>query len=46
MFEEEDITLNIPKEGLALESGWTITPLTHPGVSLTMFKMRLSCDLK
>ena len=34
MFEEEQITLNIPKEGLVLESGWTITPHTHPGVSL------------
>ena len=33
MFEEEQITLDIPKEGLVLESGWTITPHTHPGVS-------------
>ena len=33
IFEEEQITLDIPKEGLLLESGWTITPHTHPGVS-------------
>ena len=33
MFEEEQITLDIPEEGIMLESGWTITPLTHPGVS-------------
>ena len=34
MFEEEQITLDIPKMGLVLESGWTITPHTYPGVSL------------
>ena len=34
MFEEEQITLDIPKKGLVLESGWTITPHTYPGVSL------------
>ena len=34
MFEEEQITLDIPEEGLVLESGWTITPHTYPGVSL------------
>ena len=34
MFEKEQITLDIPKEGLTLHSGWTITPHTHPGVSL------------
>ena len=34
IFEEEQITLDIPKEGLLLESGWTITPHTYPGVSL------------
>ena len=33
MFEEEKITLDIPKEGIALENGWTITPDTYPGVS-------------
>jgi len=34
MFKEEMITLDIPEEGIALESGWTITPLTYPRVSL------------
>ena len=28
MFEEEQITLDIPMEGLVLESGWTVTPHT------------------
>ena len=36
MFEEEQITLDIPEEGLVLESGWTITPHTYPGVSLAL----------
>ena len=34
VFEGEKITLDIPKEGVTLESGWTITPHTYPGVSL------------
>jgi len=34
VFEGEKITLDIPKEGLVLENGWTIIPYTHPGVSL------------
>ena len=34
MFEEEKITLDIPKEGVVLGNGWTITPDTYPGVSL------------
>jgi len=34
MFEGDKITLDIPKEGLVLENGWTITPHTHPGVNL------------
>ena len=34
VFEEREITLAIPVNGLWLENGWTITPLTHPGVSL------------
>ena len=34
VFEGEKIALNIPKEGVTLESGWTITPHTYPGVSL------------
>ena len=33
IFEGEQITLDIPKEGIVLESGWTITPFTYPGVS-------------
>ena len=33
VFEGEKIALNIPKEGVTLESGWTITPHTYPGVS-------------
>ena len=32
VFEGEKITLDIPKDGLELQSGWTITPHTHPGV--------------
>ena len=34
MFEGDKITLDIPKEGIELENGWTITPHTYPGVSL------------
>jgi len=34
MFEGDMITLDIPGEGIALTSGWTITPHTYPGVSL------------
>ena len=37
MFEEEQITLDIPKKGLVLESGWTITPHTYPGVSFCAY---------
>ena len=33
IFEGKQITLDIPKEGIMLESGWTITPFTYPGVS-------------
>ena len=33
MFEGEQITLDIPMEGIVLENGWTITPQTYPGVS-------------
>ena len=32
-FEQDQITLDIPKEGLVLENGWAITPHTYPGVS-------------
>ena len=34
MFEGDEITLDIAVEGVVLENGWTITPYTHPGVSL------------
>ena len=33
MFEGQQITLDIPEEGLMLENGWTITPYTYYGVS-------------
>ena len=33
MFEGENITLDIPMEGITLENGWTISPDTYPGVS-------------
>lgn len=36
IFEGEEITLDIPKEGVSLENGWTIIPYTHPGVSLLL----------
>ena len=35
MFERDEITLDIAAEGVVLENGWTITPYTHTGVSLT-----------
>jgi len=31
---EGEITLDIPKEGLVVENGWSITPHTYSGVSL------------
>ena len=34
MFEEDEIKLDIAAEGVVLKNGWTITPYTHPGVSL------------
>ena len=33
IFEEEEITLDIPEEGIVLENGWTISPYTLPRVS-------------
>lgn len=30
---ENSISLDIPRGGQVLESGWKITPITHPGVS-------------
>ena len=35
MFEGDEIKLDIAAEGVVLKNGWTITPYTHPGVSLT-----------
>ena len=35
MFEGDKIMLDIAVEGVVLENGWTITPYTHPGVTLT-----------
>ena len=34
IFEGEQITLDIPKEGIVLDSGSTIPPHTYPGVSI------------
>ena len=34
MFEKDEIKLDIAAEGVELKNGWTITPYTHPGVSL------------
>ena len=34
VFEGDMISLDIPKGGVVLESGWGITPATYPGVSL------------
>ena len=30
---QNSISLDIPKGGKVLESGWKITPMAHPGVS-------------
>ena len=32
MFAGKEITLDIPPKGITLDTGWTITPLVHPGV--------------
>ena len=34
-FEQEVISLNIPRAGIVLDSGWSICPMTHPAVSYT-----------
>ena len=34
MFEGNEITLDIEVEGVVLENGWAITPITYPGVCL------------
>lgn len=33
-FESDRITLDIPLEGISLDGGWNIRPLTQPVVSL------------
>ena len=33
-FEADRITLDVPKEGITVEEGWAIKPLTHPTVSI------------
>jgi len=33
VFEGREIQLAVPKEGIVMENGWTITPLTHPGIT-------------
>ena len=36
VFEREIVTLDIPKSGIKLPSGWSIVPMAHPAsVSLT-----------
>ena len=37
MFAGKEITLDIPLEGITLDTGWTITPLVHPGVRQLTF---------
>ena len=29
---QQDHPIDIPPEGITMDSGWTITPLVHPGV--------------
>ena len=36
MFEDGEITLDIPEDGITLSAGWMIIPLTHPGVMLRL----------
>jgi len=45
-FKEENISLDIPKEGTVLESGWTITPHTYPGVSLVRIVVIAFCNMR
>lgn len=33
------ISLDIPKGGKVLESGWKITPMSHPGVSCSFLPL-------
>ena len=32
IFQESEITLNIPEEGIYTQEGWKITPMTYPVV--------------
>ena len=34
-FDQEVISLDIPTEGIVLDSGWSICSMTHPAVSYT-----------
>ena len=36
-FESDQIELDIPDDGVSLQGGWTITPLTTPVVSINTF---------
>ena len=42
-FEEKEVTLDVPEEGVVLKNGWKITPAFSPVVSLyaTMYNSRL-----
>ena len=42
-FEADEIKLDIAVEGVDLKSGWTITPYTHPGVSLILDHFSTLC---
>ena len=42
VFEGEKITLDIPNEGILLESGWTITPHTHPAVNYILIRCNVT----
>ena len=42
-FEADEIKLDIAVEGVDLKSGWTITPYTHPGVSLILDHFSTFC---
>jgi len=46
MFKEENISLDIPKEGIVLESGWAITLHTYLGVSLVRIVVIPFCNVR
>lgn len=33
-FQDNSISLDIPRGGVVLESGWKISPMAHPGVRI------------